>query len=194
MNISMVRRRLLILPGLLIALLAIAGVAFGNPSLTRLQEMLELTSYPPEWKPPDFRTVTPDGQIVSLTGLRGKVVLVNFWASWCAPCREEMPAIERLHRAYGRQGLAVVAINIQELPGRIKRFGERLGLTFPLLLDLDGSIAKQYGVIGLPATFFIGRDGRPVALAIGERAWDSEAGHAYIRTLLAEPAEARSAG
>ncbi len=195
MKISVRRRIHRAWPLAAIGLLALAiplVLAAGNPAMTRFKEALELTDYPSGWNPPPIRSRTPAGQRVSLAGLRGRVVLINFWASWCAPCRAEMADFEKLHRVYGAQGLTVLGVNIQEQPRVIRRFAARLGLTFPLLLDLDGRIAKAYGVIGLPSTFLVGRDGRPVALAIGEREWANEDGRAFIRALLAQPASLAS--
>lgn len=120
--------------------------------------------------------------------LRGKVVLMNFWASWCAECRPEMPVLERLHREFAAQGFAVIGINAREGSEAIRRYASELGLTFPLVLDRDGTINALYGVVGLPTTFIVGRDGRAVALAVGPREWASTPARALIQALLAEPA------
>ena len=111
-------------------------------------------------QPPEFSGFTADGQKVSLAGLSGRVVLLNFWAAWCLECRPEMPAFERLHREFSVQGLAVVGINAREGTATIREYAKELGLTFPLILDPKGTINSAYGVIGLPTTFLIGRDGR----------------------------------
>ena len=124
---------------------------------------------------------------MSLADLHGRVVLVNFWASWCAECRPEMPLFERLHRDYAAQGLTVLGINLREGTQVIERYAKQLGLTFSLVLDPKGSVTATYGVIGLPTTFLIGRDGRPVALGVGPRAWGSAPARALIQALLAEP-------
>ena len=120
--------------------------------------------------------------------LRGKVVLINFWASWCAECRPEMPVLERLHRELAPQGFAVIGINAREGSEVIRRYASALGLTFPLVLDRDGKINSLYGVVGLPTTFLVGRDGRAVALAVGPREWASTPARSLIQALLAEPA------
>jgi peroxiredoxin len=99
-----------------------------------------------------------------------------------------MSAFERLHREFSAQGLAVVGINAREGTSTIREYAKELGLTFPLILDPKGTINTIYGVIGLPTTFLIGRDGRPVALAVGQREWTSTPARAIIRALLAEPA------
>ena len=183
-------RRLALVWLLALALpLALPGSpALSRPALSELKEALNLTDYLAGWGPPPISSETPAGGKVSLAGLRGRVVLVNFWASWCPPCVAEMADFERLHRAFATQGLTVLGVNVRERAGVIQRFGDKLGLTFPLVLDEQGKITRAYGVIGLPSTFLIGRDGRPVALAVGEREWDNAAGRAFIRALLAEPA------
>ena len=140
-----------------------------------------------DWEPPPIIGVTAAGDKVSLAGLKGRVVLINFWASWCAPCRAEMSDFERLHKEFATKGLTVLAVNIREAPEVIRRFGRILGLTFPLVLDPKGRISRAYGVVGLPSTFLIARDGRPFALAVGEREWANADGRALVRVLLAEP-------
>ncbi|MBI3062491.1 MAG: TlpA family protein disulfide reductase [Deltaproteobacteria bacterium] len=139
-------------------------------------------------RPPEFSGQTLDGKTVSLAGLRGRVVLLNFWATWCLDCRPEMPLFERLHREFTAQGLSVIGINAREGTVTIQRYAKELGLTFPLVLDPKGGINAAYGVIGLPTTFLTARDGRAVALGVGPREWASAPARAIIQTLLAEPA------
>jgi peroxiredoxin len=98
-----------------------------------------------------------------------------------------MPALERLHREFAPRGLAVVGINAREGREAVRRYAKDLDLTFPLVLDPDGKINTVYGVVGLPTTFLVGRDGRAVALAVGPRKWESAPGRAIIEALLAEP-------
>jgi peroxiredoxin len=98
-----------------------------------------------------------------------------------------MPIFEQLHRDFAAQGLTILGVNVREGTRTIRRYAGELDLTFPLVLDPKGKITASYGVIGLPTTFLIGRDGRPVALAIGPRHWDAAPARAIIKTLLAEP-------
>ncbi len=163
-----------------------APAAADQADVGALLKPLELRRYPSRPTPPLFTGRTLVGGL-STTDFRGKVVLVNFWASWCAECRPEMPVLERLHRELGPRGLAVVGINAREDAAKVRRYATQLGLTFPLVLDVDGRINDQYGVIGLPTTFLIGRDGRAVAFAVGAREWGGAPGHALIEALLAEP-------
>jgi peroxiredoxin len=175
--------------GVLIAIVAILGApAAGRAEVAELLKNLNLTAYPRSTRPPEFNGRTADGRTVSLASLQGKVVLLNFWATWCLECRPEMPMFEQLHREFMAQGLSVIGINAREGTAAIRGYAKELGLTFPLVLDPKGEINAAYGVIGLPTTFLIRRDGRAVALAIGPREWGGEQALAIIRALLAEPA------
>lgn len=164
----------------------------GRAEVAELLQKLNVTAYSRNTKPPDFNGRTEDSQTLSLAMLRGKVVLLNFWASWCQECRAEMPMFERLHREFKARGLNVVGINVREDPKAVREYSKTLGLTFPLVLDPKGEINAAYGVIGLPTTFLFGRDGRAVALAIGPRAWTSAPARSLIQTLLAEPNSLKS--
>ena len=164
----------------------LTAVSAERQALAELLKPLNLSAYPSLMHPPDFSGLTADSRRVSLASLQGKVLLLNFWASWCPECRPEMPMFERLHREFSAQGLAVVGINAREGTSSIREYAKELGLTFPLILDPSGKINSAYGVIGLPTTFLIGRDGRAVALAIGPREWDGKAARAVIQTLLDE--------
>lgn len=108
---------------------------------------------------PSLRLATLDGKNIALDDLRGQIVLINFWATWCPPCRAEMPEIQNAYEKYHAQGLAVLAVDVAEDPGVVTPFVQGLELTFPILLDRDTSVTKRYQVNGLPTTFFVGRDG-----------------------------------
>jgi thiol-disulfide isomerase/thioredoxin len=158
------------------------------PAVTALLKPLDLVGYQAGTRPPQFSGQTHDARPLALSDLRGKVVLVNFWASWCLECRPEMPVLETLHRELAARGLAVVGINAREDRHTVGRYAWELGLTFPLLLDPGGKNNRLYGVIGLPTTFLVGRDGRAVAFGVGPRDWASAPARALIQALLAEPA------
>ena len=174
--------------GVLIAIVTILGAPQASRAeAADLLEKLNLSAYPRGTKPPEFNGTTADDRRMSLVSLRGKVVLLNFWATWCLECRPEMPVFEHLQREFAAQGLSVVGINAREGTAAIRGYAKELGLSFPLVLDPKGEINAAYGVIGLPTTFLIGRDGRAVALAVGPRGWGSAPARAIIQALLAEP-------
>ena len=155
--------------------------SIANPSY----EALNLSVYPSHMELPPLVSRTVSGAPISLAKLRGNVVLLTFWATWCAECRSEMPMFERLHSAFVKQGLRVLGLNVREAPEKIQNYAKELGLTFPLALDPEGKISRSYGVVGLPTTILIARDGRTAVLAVGPRDWDSAAAHEVIQNLLA---------
>ncbi len=108
---------------------------------------------------PAFTLQTPDGQTLKLSDLKGKPVLLNFWATWCAPCLIEMPALEQTYRKYKDQGLVVLGVNQAESPERVAQYMKTWGLSFPTVLDPDTAVAQQYRVTGYPTTWLIDRDG-----------------------------------
>lgn len=110
---------------------------------------------------PGFTLTTLEGTQTSLEESRGKVVLLNFWASWCIPCKEEMPLIQAAYEKYRDQGLIVLGINMTNLDERseIERFLEETGVTFPILLDESGSVSTDYRIISIPTSFFVDRTG-----------------------------------
>lgn len=174
---------------LALGLLVVApcSIARAESAVTPPLKPLDLVGYASETAPPDFSGSTVETRRVSLEELRGKVVIVNFWASWCAECRREMPVLERLHRELAPRGLAVIGINAREERDAVRRYASALGLTFPLVLDPEGKINRAYGVVALPTTFIVGRDGRAVAFAVGPREWAGPPARALIQALLAEP-------
>lgn len=118
---------------------------------------------------PDFELQTTTGETIKLSDLRGQAVLINLWATWCPPCRAEMPAIEKIHNEYKDDGLVVLAVNMtyQDTQSNIIPFTAEYGLTFPILLDQTGSVGTAYQLRSLPSSFFIGRDGIITEVVIG---------------------------
>ena len=133
---------------------------------------------------PAFSLPRVGGEPVSLEGLRGQVVLVNFWATWCKPCEDEMPAMERLYQALRDEGLELLAISVDDEASVVEAFGERLNLTFPLLLDPAKDVADAYQTFRFPESFLIDREGTVVERYIGPKEWDAAAYEDRIRRLL----------
>lgn len=108
---------------------------------------------------PDFTLQLPDGSTLSIEDLRGKVVMLDFWASWCQPCRDEAPALAQVYREYRGRDVEFVGINLWDNPGDAELFLQQEGHEYPNGIDAEGKIAISYGVRGIPEKFFIGRDG-----------------------------------
>ncbi|MCJ7605725.1 MAG: TlpA family protein disulfide reductase [Dehalococcoidales bacterium] len=118
---------------------------------------------------PDFELTSLAGQTVALSELRGSPVVLNFWATWCGPCRLEMPFLQMVHDsdAWRQEGLVVMGVNIQETAELVEMFMTDFGLTFPVLLDFSGNTARQYNISGIPATFFIDKGGIIQKIKVG---------------------------
>ena len=123
-----------------------------------------------------------DGKPHRLEDYRGKVVLVNFWATWCGPCREEMPSMNKLRASLAGQPFAVLAVNFAESEPRIRRFMDQVPMAFPVLLDRDSATAKAWGARVLPMSFLVGPDGRIRYSVVGEIDWMQE----RVRKAIAE--------
>ncbi len=133
-----------------------------------------------------------EGSVHRLADYRGKAVLVNFWATWCAPCRAEMPSIERLRRAMEGRPFAVLAVNVGE-SGRVARdFAEKLPVAFTVLLDRDARVSRAWGARVLPATFLIGPDGAIRYSYLGDLDWSSDEVRRRIETLMRKDSQRAS--
>jgi len=116
---------------------------------------------------PNFSLPQLQGEPIKLSDLRGKAVVLNFWGTWCEPCKEEMPALQKQYEALKDQGLVVLGVNIGETPVAVQPFVDEMGVTFPILLDRDSQITKLYRIIPIPTTFFIDRDGEVSDIFVG---------------------------
>jgi peroxiredoxin len=136
---------------------------------------------------PDFELARAQGGRTSLAEQRGRVVLLNFWATWCEPCRAELPALQALQRDLATEGLAVVAVSIDAGPSEaVARFASGRGLAFAVLLDPREEVARRYGVGAYPTSIVIDRRGAIVYRAPGAYAWDAPESVAWFRALLRE--------
>jgi peroxiredoxin len=128
----------------------------------------------------DFAVGMPGGGTFRLAEQRGKVVMVNFWATWCPPCLEEMPAMDRLYRQHRDAGFALVAVSVDADGSKVTPFVKAHKLTFSIGLDPRMDLANGYSVRALPSSFIVDRQGHLAALAIGPRHWDSDAAHSLV--------------
>jgi len=133
---------------------------------------------------PDFAVPLQGGKVFRLSAARGKVVFINFWATWCPPCREELPTMEQLWRQHRDDPFVLLAVSIDAEPTAVGPFVAQHGFTFPVGLDPAMQLAAAYRVRGLPASFILDREGRMAALALGPRVWDSDAANALIEGMV----------
>lgn len=154
-----------VLPVILLSVLLLSGC---SPGFERAGSERSAPAAPQVGKlAPDFQLPSLDGQVVALSNLRGKPVLINFWATWCGPCREEMPYLQQIYDGWSDQGLVLLTIDIQESPATIREFMQNHNLTLPVLLDSRGSVTQRYNIIGIPTTFLIDKEGIIQAKKIG---------------------------
>ncbi|MCC5810702.1 MAG: TlpA family protein disulfide reductase [Ectothiorhodospiraceae bacterium] len=135
---------------------------------------------------PDFVLRSASGENLRLSEYRGQVVLLNFWATWCGPCRQEMPPLNVLHERYQRLGFVVLGVSIDDDPSVAVRMAEQLGVSYPILFDADKQASRLYEVVGMPSTYLIGRDGKVRHVHIGFRDSYIEQYEAQVRQLLQE--------
>ena len=174
-----------------------AGAAVGVGLVVLLAWFTEGTLQPVEVGSPAPQISTFDLQGVpkSLDDYRGKVLLLNIWATWCTPCKEEMPSMQRLYAEVGSEDFEVLAVSIDRAPpdnessdplhGKLRTFVDSLGLTFTILHDPEGEISTTYQAAGVPASYILDREGILVEKIAGPREWDSPQNVERIRSVLA---------
>lgn len=142
----------------------------------------------PGFRAPTFTLNNLQGKLETLETHKGKVVLINFWATWCAPCRVEMPSFETLYRKYHSEGLTILAVNLNKSDlGKVQQFVKDRQLSFPVLLDSEGVVEKLYPSFTIPATFVIDKAGYVVTQVDGAKNWESEETQEAIKYLLNKP-------
>jgi thiol-disulfide isomerase/thioredoxin len=144
----------------------------------------EATPWPQNLAVPPLQAADLQGKVWRLSDLRGRAVLLNFWATWCEPCRAEMPTLQQLAEIYGPDKLAVLAVNFRESARKIKQYQRSTGMSLPVLLDRNGDIARQWGVNVFPTTILIGADGEPRQRVRGEVDWAGREAAALVEPLL----------
>lgn len=171
---------LFVLTGFLVRPAAVAG-----PDLGPLLDALGILPPVKETQAPDFTLPELAGKSRRLTDFTGQVVLINFWATWCPPCRAEMPAMERLYQELKDDGFTILAVNFAETAEQVAPFVKEHRLTFPVLLDQEGRVSRLYRAFSLPTTYLLDRHGTLVGRAVGAREWDSADAKRLIRALRA---------
>jgi peroxiredoxin len=167
-----------------VILLGLAGV---GAALTRIGS--DVARVEVGAKAPDYRAVNlASGDSVALKDYRGKVTLVNIWATWCVPCRVEMPSMEKLYQSVAPKGFAIAAVSVDEgAPDDVRAFAAKLGLSFDILQDRSGRIQQLYQTTGVPESFLLNRQGIIVKRVIGAHDWNSAGNRSLVERLLSEP-------
>jgi len=162
----------------------VAAAGSQQQELDRLLGNIGILRIPHATRPVEIQLKDVYGNTVRLSDFRGKVVFLNFWATWCAACVVEMPSMEKLHRRLKDKDFVMIAINMQESDVQVKAFFEKMKLSFAALLDSNGEVATGFAVNALPTTFVLDKEGRIVGAAIGPREWNSRASIALFEYLL----------
>ena len=144
----------------------------------------EVLPWPAKKPMPVFEATDLNGKVWRLSDLRGRAVLVNFWASWCEPCRAEMPSLQALAQHHGPENLLVLAVNFKEPLPSVQRFVQQSALILPVFLDPQGTIARQWGVTVFPSTVLLGADGRVQGVLRGELDWTAAQAARLLAPLL----------
>lgn len=152
--------------------------AVDYKAVPKLEEMKDRTAAP------DFTLPGPDGKPRSLKDYRGKIVFLNFWATWCTSCRDEMPAMERLYQEFKGKGFEIVAVNVKDKRADALAFVKQLKLTYPVMMDPQGEVGLLYGAWGMPMTYLIDENGIVLARMWGAADWYSPGARNLIRTLV----------
>jgi len=150
----------------------------------RLFRKMGALSIPPIAEAIDFTLKDLNGKPVRLSDFRGKIVLLNFWATWCPDCRIEMPSMQKLHSRFKDTDFVLVSISIKESASEVQKFFKKHKLTFIGLLDSDGEVGSQMGIRAIPTTFILDRNGKIAGTIMGSREWDSKASIALFEHLI----------
>ncbi len=162
--------RAVIVASLVIATTVGIKILAESTSASPLDSTKTITSvykFTPGTPAPDFQLATLEGEMVTLADYRGQTVMINFWATWCPPCRSEMPDMEQIYQEGKTQDIVVLAVNMQEAKEPVQAFIDKYGLTFPVLLDTSGEISQKFGVQSLPTSLFIDPEGNVSSFSVG---------------------------
>ena len=163
--------------------LLITGSDEGSIS-ERLFEEIGVVQIPPTPIPFDISLPDLNGMMVKFSDFKGKIVFLNFWATWCPPCRFEMPAMEKLHKKLKDKDFVMIAVDLQDPASVVKKYFKKNKLTFISLLDADGQVSGLFGVRSIPTTFILDKEGRIIGGAVGAREWNSQESVALFEHLI----------
>jgi peroxiredoxin len=183
MNYPFPRRSLLLLL-IIPALLSTASSYAWAQSKINYKVIPNLEAMKDQAPTPEFTLPNLDSKKISLKDFRGKLVFLNFWATWCVPCREEMPAMEKLYQEFKEKNFVVLAVNVKDRKQDAVNFAKELKLSYPIVIDPDAQVGLLYGAWGLPTTYLIGPKGEGLARAWGPAEWYSPAARNLIKDVL----------
>ncbi len=174
-------RKIIILTSVL-ALLVFASNSLGKEPLSELGFIKPKIRV----RPPSFTLKDLSGVSRTLKEFRGKLIFLNFWATWCHPCRDEMPEMEKLWKRLKNKGFVIIAVAVDKNPRMVREFYESYKVTFPVLLDPKGEVRKKYEVTALPMTYMIGKDGKISGRVTGSINWTSDAFATKLRSICSQ--------
>lgn len=194
MDLMGVRKLAQVVGCLVVLAMVVAATDHGAAAAADPMKALGFVEAQPSAPAPEITLSTTGGATLAMKDLRGKAVLVNFWATWCKPCQWELPLMETLYQAYKDRGFIVLGISLDQLDAEaVSAFVKEKKLTFPVALDQRGEVAREFGIRGLPATVLIGPDGHVRGVTYGPKEWAGTEARALIASLLpaSRPAETR---
>src|SRR5215470_27110 len=162
-------------------LAAVAATAAAAPDYKAIPKLQEIKDRPAA---PDFTLPDPGGKKLSLKDYRGKVVFLNFWATWCEACRDEMPSMEKLYREFKSKGLEIVGVNVKDKRPDALAFLKKYQISYPIIMDPEGEAGLLYGAFGMPITYLIDRKGVVQARLLGGADWHTPGARNLIKTLV----------
>ena len=163
----------------------LAATLSSDKETDRLYRDLGVLKVPRIAPPVDFKLKDIKGKSVRLSDFRGKVVFLNFWATWCPPCKYEMPSMQKLYDKLRHKNFAMVAVDLQEPVSRVKDFIKKYELSFTVLLDTKGDVGRQFGIRSIPSTFILDKEGGIIGKIFGPREWDGKEAVDFFEHLMA---------
>ena len=164
----------------------------GEREIDQLFEDMGVQKVSEDTEPLEIKLKDVKGKEIALSDFRGKIVFLNFWATWCPPCRNEMPSMEKLYQRFKDREFAMIAISLQEPASRVEKFFREHNLNYIALLDSKGEVGSQYGIRSIPTTLILNRSGKVIGGVIGAKEWDSRKSFALFDYLIEKGVEASS--